>query len=320
LHVAVKPGAVGQTWPQVPQLFLSEPIVFTQAAFTMSALQSVVPGDMLHDSTQVEPLHASVPPPEGVGGHMTQAPGALPQSIVPAGQELQPVGPQRSPDAHVIPQLWQLLVSVEKFTHVRLAPLPQEFGNEGLLHVAPHIVPVQAVPPLGGGAGHMTHALLQTVVPAGQAPHIPLLQLAPVGHTLPQVPQLFGSVSLLTSQPSDALTLQSRKPAVHTGIAHAELMQTSVAWFMLQALPQPWQLLASFDVSVSQPSAGFPLQSANGGVHDITVQVVPIAQTSTPCDWLHAAPHIPQLLAVVVAVSQPSLAIVLQSANPALHD
>jgi hypothetical protein len=48
--------------------------------------------------------------------------------------------------------------------------------------------------PLEGGEGHVTHALLQSILPAGQLPQTPPAQLVPVGQALLQVPQLFGSV------------------------------------------------------------------------------------------------------------------------------
>jgi hypothetical protein len=71
------------------------------------------------------------------------------------------------------------------------------------VHVAVHIDPLQAVlPPTPVGAvGHDTHAPgagPQFLVPLGQGWHIPPAQLAPVGHTAPQAPQLFASVCVFT--------------------------------------------------------------------------------------------------------------------------
>jgi hypothetical protein len=63
-----------------------------------------------------------------------------------------------------------------------------------LEHKATHALLLHVrVPPPGGG-GHVAHALLQSIVPAGQLPQTPPVQLAPVGQAMPQPPQLFGSL------------------------------------------------------------------------------------------------------------------------------
>src|SRR5688572_27869871 len=46
----------------------------------------------------------------------------------------------------------------------------------------------------------------------------------------------------------------------------------------------------------------------------------PPVQAGTACARLHALPHAPQFMTVVVAVSQPSPAIMLQFWKPVLHD
>jgi hypothetical protein len=62
-----------------------------------------------------------------------------------------------------------------------------------LKHEAPHAPLLHDKVPLEGGAGHVTHALLQSIVPAGQ-PQTPSVQLAPVGQASPQPPQLLALV------------------------------------------------------------------------------------------------------------------------------
>jgi hypothetical protein len=71
---------------------------------------------------------------------------------------------------------------------------------------APQTVP--HAPQLALSVVRLTHAPLQTEVPAGQA-HAPLTQSAPVGHAWPHAPQLAADVCVLVSQPSAAVVLQS---------------------------------------------------------------------------------------------------------------
>jgi hypothetical protein len=68
------------------------------------------------------------------------------------------------------------------------------------------------------------------------------------------------------------------------------------------------------DVSTSQPSTGFALQSTHGLMHDWIPQLPP-AQTSLAFGRLHTLPQPPQFWrSVLVTVSHPSTALPLQSA------
>lgn len=72
-----------------------------------------------------------------------------------------------------------------------------------------------------------------------------------------------------------------------------------------QALPQPPQLSASFDVLTSQPFDEFASQSASGARHDETVQT-PFWQLGVPPVVVQGLPHPPQLSTfLVVSTSQP---------------
>jgi hypothetical protein len=61
-------------------------------------------------------------------------------------------------------------------------------------HEATHAPLLQDKVPLEGAEGHVTHALLQSIWPAGQLPQTPPVQLVPVAQAMPHPPQLLGSV------------------------------------------------------------------------------------------------------------------------------
>src|SRR5439155_14713177 len=87
----------------------------------------------------------------------------------------------------------------------------------------------------------------------------------------------------------------------------------------LQATPQPPQLEALPAMSCSQPSWTVPSQSAKPGLHEAMVHA-PAAQEPVAWAGLHTAPQAPQLVAsAAMLVSQPSAALPLQSAKPALQ-
>ena len=197
------------------------------------------------------------------------------------------------------------------------------------------------------------------------------------GQTLPQAPQLFVSVAVLTSKPFVGLLSQSEYPVAHVPVVHeytpAVAVHFGVLWLVMHALKQVPQLLVLV-MSVSQPFFAMPSQSALVGSAQtpkivqtalLQVSIAPPAVlhgwtqppqlftsvlrlTSHPFDalWsqlskpvlqvltehayvppvpllvhcsvafvvLHALPHDPQLLVVVIAVSQPSEVLLLQSA------
>jgi hypothetical protein len=72
-------------------------------------------------------------------------------------------------------------------------------------------------------------------------------------------------------------------------------------------------------VSTSQPSVAFVLQSAKPMLH-VPIVHAPATHALVALAALHARPHIPQFVGLVrVSTSQPSDALPLQSAKPALH-
>ena len=200
-----------QTTPQAPQLFGSSEKFTHDVGFVLLG-QPFGNEALLHEPTQVAPLHA-VDPLLGAVGHEAHV---LAQSIVPAWQLLQM--PPLQPAGHIVPHAPQLFGSIMVFTHeVGFVLLGQGVGNEPLLHAATHVVPLHDVPPFIGAAGHVAH------VP----PHImpeahwqtPLAQLLPAGHTMPQALQLLLSVCSFTQAPLHrvvgALQLVTHAPALH---------------------------------------------------------------------------------------------------------
>jgi hypothetical protein len=81
----------------------------------------------------------------------------------------------------------------------------------------------------------LTHAPLQFVSPAMHMPeHIPPEQTWPVGHTLPQAPQLFGSLWVAVHTPE-----QRASPFVHAQLPFWHVVAP------VQVVPHPPQLLLS---------------------------------------------------------------------------
>jgi hypothetical protein len=67
-------------------------------------------------------------------------------------------------------------------------------------------------------------------------------------HAVPQPPQLFTSLVVLISQPSEAVLLQSAYPVAHDAMAHADDVHVAVAFAKLHTWPQLPQLFTSFVV------------------------------------------------------------------------
>jgi hypothetical protein len=112
-------------------------------------------------------------------------------------------------------------------------------------------------------------------------------------HAIPQPPQWFTSLSVLTSQPLTATRSQSALPASHVATAHAPFTHAAVAPGRLQRIPHPPQFDASARVFTSQPLAAFVSQSAKPVLHEATVQR-PDAQPAVAPGTTHCDPHAPQ--------------------------
>jgi hypothetical protein len=161
------------------------------------------------------------------------------------------------------------------------------------LHDVVHVVPLHAYP-----EG-------QSVVVEHRLVHAPDTQVwvKPQTCPTPQPPQLFGSDVTSTQAPPHIVY-----PVSHTKV-HEPPLQTGVAWLTLVVhdLPQPPQLVRSVAVFVQPPpqrdgvEAGQPEEQAYGPPSTLEG-----AQRGVPPSVSHAAPQLPQLLAVVYETHPPS--------------
>jgi hypothetical protein len=134
---------------------------------------------------------------------------------------------------------------------------------------------------------------------------------------LPQALQLFGSLVVFTQR----VPLQSMGVAAGQPVTHPEGEQTGAAEPQavgVAAVLQPPQL-AGCVMSVSQPFAGLPSQSAKPVLHDAMAQLEAL-QTAVAWAGVQATPQPPQLfVSLVVLTSQPVEASWSQSAKPVAH-
>lgn len=147
---------------------------------------------------------------------------------------------------------------------------------------------------------------------------MPLLQVSPEAQARPQTPQLLVVLSCV-SQP--AAEVQSPKPVLHVPMVHTPLLlHVAGAFGKLQPMPQAPQSL-NVVMERSQPLPGSPSQSANPALHVVISQVplVPHAAAATLVSDAQFTPHMPQLLVVLSAASQPSFCMPLQLPKPAMH-
>src|SRR4051794_15577519 len=86
-------------------------------------------------------------------------------------------------------------------------------------------------------------------------------------------PQLVVVLVVLISQPSCWKPLQSANPVLHLTMVQVRAAQPDVPLAAKHCLLHEPQLLTSESMWVSQPSAGWPLQSAHPGLQAAMVQV-----------------------------------------------
>ena len=132
---------------------------------------------------------------------------------------------------------------------------------------------------------------------------VPFVEL----QTLLQLPQLLTFVLRLISQPLESVLSQFWKPALQDEMRQTPVEQVAVALARLHVVPQAPQLV-SVRVSVSQPSAGSPLQLAQPAAHVGTQ--APFVHVVVPWALVHAVPQLPQYAVLLVRfVSQPAAAV-----------
>jgi len=140
-----------------------------------------------------------------------------PQFRSPAGQPQTPAV-HRAPGTQALLQLPQLVVLVCSFTQPM--PAPQYVCPAGHAHAPPvQLDPgPQTIPhpPQFGLVVLLTHMPVQAISPDGHAVQTPLEHIWPVAHRCAHVPQLFGSVAVLTHIPGEVeLRPQVTSPPGH---------------------------------------------------------------------------------------------------------
>jgi len=140
------------------------------------------------------------------------------------------------------------------------------------------------------------------------------------GQARPQPPQLLGSPAINVSQPLAGLPSQLAKPAWQAAMTQVPFEQALEAFGRLQTCPQAPQLLGSFAMLVSQPSAYWPLQSRKPGLQ-AAMKHVPPEQAGVPFGTgEQGRPQAPQLLTSLLRfVSQPLDTLLSQLPKPALQ-
>jgi hypothetical protein len=136
----------------------------------------------------------------------------------------------------------------------------------------------------------------------------------PLVHSGPW-PQCWPLLQGSASQPLAVLPSQSKKPVLQPSRAHVPLAQLDVPFAAAQGIPQPPQSAAVARL-VSQPVAALPSQSPKPALHEAITQAPPAQAGAAPGN-AQVAPHAPQSVIVVMAVSQPFCPLPSQSAKPA---
>lgn len=264
----------------------------------LQVMSQVVPLQLAWPEPEVGPAHFMHPlvPHASIEVLDTQRPL---QMCWPSGHAHAP-SRQVWPVAHSFPQRPQLFVSDRVSTH---AP---EHSVRPELHLKPHVPPSHVAAAFATAVRHGVHMLphvatsvLLTQRPPQSwvpAPHSqrPWLQLAPLGHFIPQPPQFATSARVSTQALPHAVVpsghLNPQTPVAHVGIARA----TSV----LQACSQVPQCDASVCRSVQ-------LAPHKVGVFAGQPETQPIVPAHTGVPPLHTMPQLPQVAGRLRSVSQP---------------
>jgi hypothetical protein len=136
---------------------------------------------------------------------------------------------------------------------------------------------------------------------------------------IPHAPQFIGSAPVAVSHPSSRLALQLAKPVSHAPRLHAPPAHAAPAWAKLHDCPHPPQWASDVAVSTSQPLPALMSQSSRPTLH-MLMPHMPARHTGVPPGAMQTVAHEPQWVSSTwVFTSQPSAAIMLQSAKPALH-
>ncbi len=283
-HAGAPLVTAAQTVPQVPQLVA---LVVGSTQVPEHDVRPVAQGGAQVPLTQTRPEAQARPhAPQFVASVVSETQ-AAPQTVCPAGQLTQLPLVQSCVEVHARPQAPQLVALVLVFTSQPSATVR-----------------------------------LQSSKPLAQAPttQLPLAQACVEtlarAQRVPQAPQLLGSKLVSVQLPehtvSPAPQLTAQVPAVQT-CPDAQAAEEPVT------LHRP-QLALSVLRLVSQPLAATPSQSAKPAAHAPSAQL-PAAHVAAALGKRHTTPQPPQFEASAARTltSQPSLAVPLQSAKPALQ-
>jgi hypothetical protein len=211
------------------------------------------------------------------------------------------------------------------------AVFPSQVANPEL-HAILHMLPLHTPEALAGLGQTVPHApqLVASVVTFTSHPSAPFRlqsrrfvphavhmlfeQDCEMVHDMLQPPQLVPLVVVLISHPLAELMSQSAWP-IGQASTHAPAAQSlPIGHGMLQ----PPQCEFEVAVFVSQPFVWFPSQLPKFVSHAVNVQV-PVEHDSLALAKSQLTPHPPQLVSVVVDVSQPLFALPSQLEKPMLH-
>ena len=125
-------------------------------------------------------------------------------------------------------------------------------------------------------------------------PHTPPEHTRPAVHVTPHAPQFALSVCVLTSQPSMATPLQSRKPALQVVTAHAPAVHVDAAFARTHARPHAPQFALSVCRLASQPDVASRSQSAKFAAQLATAHAPATQDVTAVCARAQFRPHAPQ--------------------------
>ena len=273
-----------QTVPQVPQLVA---LVCVSTQVPEHDVSPVEQGGAQVPLTQTRPEAQVRPQAPQFEASVVSETQAAPHTVCPAGQLTQLPLVQSCVEVHARPQAPQLVALVLVFTSQPSAA-----------------VRLQSSKPLAQAP--------TTQVPLAQA----CVETLARAQRVPQAPQLLGSKLVSVQLPEHTVS-----PAPQL-TAHVPAVQT---WPDAQAAEEPVtlhrpQLALSVLRLVSQPLAATPSQFAKPAAHAPSTQL-PAEHVAAALGKRHTTPQPPQFIvsAARTLTSQPSPAVPLQSAKPALH-
>ncbi len=151
------------------------------------------------------------------------------------------------------------------------------------------------------------------------AVHVPVEHVSPepaMSQIVPHVAQLVSVLSAV-SQPFAALASQLPQSELHAPSVQVPVAQLAIAFAREHAVPHVAQF-ASVVSDVSHPLASVASQLPKPTLHDEIAQL-PVEHVAPALAREQPAPHAPQLVSEVSAVSQPFTSLPSQLPKPALH-